>query len=83
MSNHYPSPRARAQARQQEHAATERQMRRRFLIGLTVPALICALTAIIVGPDSWLGWAVIIAELPAAAAGVAIVFMLQDRKPTA
>lgn len=81
MSNHYPSPRA--QARQQERAATERQMRRRFLIGLTVPALICALTAISVGPDSWLGWVLIAAELPAAAAGVAVVFMLQDRKPTA
>jgi fatty acid desaturase len=83
MSNHYPSPRARARARQQERSATERQMRRRFLIGLTAPALICAVTAIIVRPDSWLSWALIVAELPAAAAGIAIVFMLQDRKPRA
>jgi fatty acid desaturase len=67
------------QARRVEREAYERQMRRRFLIGLTVPAVVCAVTAIIAGPDSWLGWALILAEVPAAAAGVAIVFMLQDR----
>jgi fatty acid desaturase len=80
MSGSY---RERQRARQEEHAATERQMRRRFWIGLAVPALVCALTAVIVSPDSWLGWALIVAEVPAAAAGVAIVFTLQDRKPTA
>lgn len=80
MSGSY---RARQRARQEERAATERQMRRRFWIGLAVPALVCAVTAVIVGPNSWLGWALIVAEFPAAAAGVAVVFMLRDRKPTA
>lgn len=63
----------------QEHEAAERRMRRMFWTGLIVPAVACAATALLIGPDSWLGWAAVIAVLPAAAAGVAVAFMLQDR----
>lgn len=76
--------RAREHARQQEREAFERRGRRMFWIGLLVPAVACTVAALLIGPDSWLGWAAVIAVAPAAAAGVAITFMLQDRrKPTA
>jgi hypothetical protein len=51
-----------------------------FWTGLTVPAIVCAVAAILIGPDSWLGWAAIFALAPTAAAGVAVVFILQDRQ---
>jgi hypothetical protein len=72
--------RAREQARRQQRAADERRMRRMFWIGLLVPALACAIVALAIGPDSWLGWTAVVATAPAAAAGVAVVFMLQDRR---
>lgn len=78
MSRYRPADRFR-----QEREATERQMKRQFWIGLLVPAIACTVAALIIGPDSWLGWAAVVAVAPAAAAGVAIAFMLQDRrKPT-
>jgi fatty acid desaturase len=77
------SCRAREEARRQQRAADERRMRRMFWIGLIIPAIACTVAALIIGPDSWLGWAAVIAVAPAAAAGVAITLMLQDRsKPT-
>jgi fatty acid desaturase len=79
MSNRY-SFRARERARQEEREADERRMRRMFWIGMLVPAIACAVVALLVGPNSWLGWAAVIATAPAAAAGVAVVFMLQDRR---
>jgi uncharacterized membrane protein YdbT with pleckstrin-like domain len=75
MSQYRPADRFR-----QEREAAERQMKRRFWIGLAVPAIACAVAALLIGPDSWLGWAAVIAVAPAAAAGVAITFMLQDRR---
>lgn len=79
MSRYRPAERFR-----QEREAAERQMKRRFWIGLLVPAVAYTVAALIIGPDSWLGWAAVIAVVPAAATGVAITFMLQDRrKPTA
>jgi ferric-dicitrate binding protein FerR (iron transport regulator) len=74
MSQYRPTERAR-----QEHEATERQMKRRFWLSLCIPAAACAVVALLVGPDSWLGWAAVVATAPAAAAGVALAFMLQDR----
>ena len=73
------SYRAREEARRQQRAADERRMRRMFWIGLIVPAVACTIVALAIGPDSWLGWAAVIATAPAAAAGVAVAFMLQDR----
>lgn len=81
MSADRGSYRARAQTRQKERETTERRMRRTFWIGLTVPAIACATTALIVGPGSLLGWLAVLAVAPAAAAGVAVVFMLRDRSP--
>jgi 1,4-dihydroxy-2-naphthoate octaprenyltransferase len=79
MSQYRPAERAR-----QQREAAERQMKRKFWTGLLVPAIACTVAALLIGPDSWLGWAAVIAVAPAAAAGVAITFMLQDRrKPTA
>lgn len=75
MSRYRPIERAR-----REREATERRMRRMFWIGLIVPAAACTIVALAVGPDSWLGWAAVIATAPAAATGVAVVFMLQDRR---
>lgn len=75
MSRYRPAERFR-----REREAAERQMMRRFWIGLAVPAVACTVAALIIGPDSWLGWAAVIAVAPAAAAGVAITLMLQDRK---
>ncbi|MEU8756232.1 hypothetical protein AB0C88_37670 [Streptomyces chartreusis] len=74
------SYRAREEARRQQRAADERRMRRMFWIGLLVPAVACTIVALVIGPDSWLGWAAVVATAPAAAAGVAIVAMLQDRR---
>lgn len=73
------SYRDRVQAREQQRAADERRMRRMFWTGLIVPAVACVIAALLIGPDSWLGWAVVVAIAPAAAAGVAVAFMLQDR----
>lgn len=75
MSQYRPTERAR-----REREAAERQMKRMFWIGLAVPAVACTVAALLIGPDSWLGWAAVIAVVPAAAAGVAITFMLQDRR---
>lgn len=75
MSQYRPAERAR-----REREAAERRVKRMFWIGLTVPATACAASALLIGPDSWLGWAAVIAVAPAAAAGVAVVFMLQDRR---
>jgi hypothetical protein len=72
--------RAREEARRREREAFERRGRRMFLTGLIVPAIACSVTALLIGPDSWLGWAAVIATAPAAAAGVAVVYMLQDRR---
>lgn len=72
--------RAREEARWQEREAFERRGRRMFWLGLIVPAIACATTALLIGPDSWVGWVVVIAVVPAAAAGVAAAFMLQDRR---
>ncbi|MFC4506666.1 MULTISPECIES: hypothetical protein [Streptomyces] len=62
-------------------------MKGMFWTGLVVPAVACAITALVVGPDSWLGWAAVLAVVPAAATGVAVAFMVQDRirerRPTA
>lgn len=74
MSQYRPTDRAR-----REREAIERRMKRMFWIGLIVPAVACAVAALLIGPDSWLGWAAVIAVAPAAATGVAVVFMLQDR----
>lgn len=70
----------RAKARERE--AVEHRMRQMFWTGLIVPAVACAATAIFVGPDSWLGWAAVLAIAPAAAAGVAFAFIMQDRRAT-
>jgi 1,4-dihydroxy-2-naphthoate octaprenyltransferase len=78
MSDRY-SFRARERARQQEREAFERRGRRMFWTGLVVPAIACTIVALAIGPDSWLGWAAVLATAPAAAAGVAFAFMLQDR----
>lgn len=76
--------RAREEARRQEREAFERRGRRMFWAGLIVPAIACTAAALLIGPDSWLGWVAVVAVAPAAATGVAIAFMLQDRrKPTA
>lgn len=72
--------RERERARQQERAAFEQRGRRMFWLGLLVPAIACAVVALVVGPDSWLGWAAVIATPFAAAAGVAVAFMIQDRR---
>lgn len=72
--------RAREEARRQQRAADERRMRRMFWIGLAIPAVACTIVALAIGPDSWLGWAAVAATAPAAAAGVAVAFMLQDRR---
>lgn len=77
MSRYRPAERFR-----REREAAERQMKRRFWIGLTVPAIACTVAALLIGPDSWLGWVAVVAVAPAAAAGVAITFMIQDRRPT-
>lgn len=74
------SYRARAEARRREMEAFERRGKRMFLIGLIVPAIACMVAALLIGPNSWLGWAAVIAVAPAAATGVAVVFMLQDRR---
>lgn len=74
------SYRARAEARRREREAFERRGKRMFLIGLIVPAIACTVAALLIGPDSWLGWAAVIAVVPAAATGVAVAFMLQDRR---
>jgi len=79
MSERYSGFRAREEARRQQRAADDRRMRRMFWTGLLVPAVACAIVALLVGPDSWLGWAAVIATAPTAAAGVAVAFMLQDR----
>jgi hypothetical protein len=55
-------------------------MKRRFRVGLVVPAVACAVAALLIGPDSWLGWVAVVASIPAAGAGVAIVLMVQDRR---
>jgi uncharacterized membrane protein YdbT with pleckstrin-like domain len=73
------SYRDRVQARQQQREADDRRMRRMFWIGLVVPAIACGIVALLVGPDSWLGWAAVVVTAPAAAAGVAVTFMVQDR----
>jgi fatty acid desaturase len=80
MSARYSGFRAREEARRQQRAADERRMRRMFWIGLLVPAIACTIVALAIGPDSWLGWVVVVATAPAAAAGVAVVFALQDRR---
>lgn len=74
------SRRAQALALRQQRAADERRMRRMFWLGLIVPAIACTAVALAVGPDSWLGWAAVVATAPAASAGVAVVFMLRDRR---
>jgi fatty acid desaturase len=79
MSDKPRSFRAREQARRDQRAADERRMRRLFWVGLLVPAMACAIVALVIGPDSWLGWAAVVATAPAAAACVAVVLMLQDR----
>lgn len=71
--------RARAQAAQQERDQAERRMKRIFWIGLLVPAIACTVAALLIGPDSWLGWVAVVAVAPAAAAGVAVTLMVQDR----
>lgn len=63
----------------QGRAALERRIPRTFWIGLIVPAAACATAALAIGPDSLLGWAAVIAVAPAAAAGVAVALVLQDR----
>jgi hypothetical protein len=63
-----------------EREAAERQMKRRFGIGLLVPAVACVIAALLISPDSWLGWVAVAAVAPVAAAGVAIMFTLQDRR---
>ena len=80
MSERYSGYRARQEAQRQQRAADERRMRRMFWTGLLVPAMACTIVALAIGPDSWLGWAAVIATAPAAATGVAVVFMLQDRR---
>ncbi|MGW1616362.1 hypothetical protein ACWCQZ_44340 [Streptomyces sp. NPDC002285] len=81
MSERYRySHRARQRALQEEREALDRRMRRMFWIGLIVPAVACTIMALAIGPDSWLGWAAVIATAPAAAAGVAVAFTLQDRR---
>ena len=57
-----------------------RRTRRAFWAGLAIPAVACAAVALIAGPESWLGWAAVLAEAPAAAAGVALAWMIADRK---
>jgi 1,4-dihydroxy-2-naphthoate octaprenyltransferase len=54
-------------------------MRRLFWIGLIVPAVACAVAALLIGPDSWVGWVAVVAVAPAAAAGVAVTITLRDR----
>lgn len=76
MSRSY---RAREEARRQ-HEAADRRDQRMFWTGLVVPPSACAVAALLIGPDSWLGQAAVIAEPFAAAAGVAVVFMIQDRR---
>lgn len=68
------------QARQREREAFERRGRRMFLTGLLAPAIVCAVAALLIGPDSWLGWVAVAAVAPSAAAGVAVTFILQDRR---
>lgn len=75
MSQYRPTERAR-----REREAAEHRMKRMFWIGLIVPAIACTVAALLIGPDSWLGWAAVIAVGPAAAAGVAVAFMVQDRR---
>lgn len=60
-------------------ATDERRMKRIFWAGLIIPAVACAITALLVGPNSWLGWAAVLAIVPAVATGVAVAFMVQDR----
>lgn len=67
-------------ARQEQRAADELRMKRMFWIGLIVPALACTIAALAIGPDSWLGWAAVIAVAPAASTGVAVVLIFQDRR---
>jgi len=52
--------RAREQQRREQRAADERRMRRMFWLGLIVPAVACTIAALIVGPNSWLGWAAVV-----------------------
>lgn len=72
--------RAREEARRREREAFDRRGRRMFLVGLIVPVIACAITALLIDPDSWLGWAAVIATVPAAATAVAVAFMAQDRR---
>lgn len=46
--------------------------RRAFWVGLVMPAAGCAMVALAVGPDTWVGWMAVSAIAPAAAAGVAL-----------
>ena len=59
--------------------AIERRARRLFWIGVTIPAAACAVIAVIAGRDSWLGWATLIAEGPAAIAGVTVAWRTAQR----
>ena len=72
------SYRAASEARRREREAFERRGRRMFWIGLTVPAVACVIAALVIGPDSWIGWAAVLATAPAGAAGVAIAYAAQD-----
>lgn len=71
--------RAREQARRQEREATERQMRRMFLIGLIAPCIAFAAAALLIRPDSLLQWVVVALTLPAAATAVAVVYIVRSR----
>ena len=54
-------------------------MKRMFLIGLAVPFATAGLVALAIWPDSLFDWLTVAAAVPAAAAGVALVYMWQSR----
>lgn len=74
------SHRAHKEARRREREAFDRRGKRMFWIGLTVPVIACAISVLLIRPESWLDWAAVIASVPAAATGAAIVFIMQDRR---
>lgn len=72
--------RAREEARRREREAFDRRSRRISWTGLSIPVIVCTVAALIIRPDSWFGWATVIASAPAAATGFAVVLMLKDRR---
>ncbi|UOB09083.1 hypothetical protein MQE23_08460 [Streptomyces sp. HP-A2021] len=69
-----------AAARQQEREATERRMRRMFLIGLIAPCVAFTVAALLIRPSTLLQWFVAALTVPAASTAVAVVYIVRSRR---